>query len=1328
MSQRNWLTLVTVRLSAALFFLVGANASFGADPEPNSEAARLATYKNGSETSFALSLRPQTKSTPSAANDLLIMFDTSASQAGLYRKDAKSALNRMLTHLNEKDMVKLVAVDVNATDLNADFVSPQDAQIAKGLQKLDKRVPLGSTDMLVAMKKALGSFNADSQNPRHVIYIGDGMSKANLIDSEEFAEAVSGLAKQKISFSSYAIGPNMDVALLAAVANQTGGNVIVDSDEAGIADRAADYLIATARGKVFWPQNVSLPKEIVETYPANIPPLRNDRDVILVGKLASAGQFNISCEVLVDGQKVKMNWPVKSEKSHSDFAFLPKLVEQARADDGVTLPTLGSEGLRETGRMILASSNNLSTLAMQANARGAKKEANALATAALSSDPENADALILKKSTTSATTNNTTPTFIPSGPVQQDQDIEDRDGVVRAIEITQEQIAGRIRAEIRREMEIARDILSSSPSDAIQRLKLALETVDNSADLDADAKAQLREGIDSALKQAQAKAVEIGEREAEQQRNLATAREKASLEEDSIRSRQKISQLMAQFKSLIDEEKYVLAYREIAPELEKELRGTQIQEVSEFYSEFAYNSDLQRRKRELRHRKFISAILSVEESAIPFDDRDAILYPDKEFWDKITREREKYKAVDLLKPDGPEAVIKKALDDVANYDFVDTPLKDAMDQIAADHSIPVALDKQAIEDAGYDEELAMTGRANGRSLRSALRSLFREYDFTYVIIDEELLITTREAITNNPEKYLTTKVYNVGDLVVPILSGFGGGGFGGGQQGFGGGGGQFGNGNGGFGGGGRGGGGLGGGGGGGLFCIQDDIQIGAKKKAPVSKIQSRFETTPVIKVEVKENESVEDAWDNYFKNNHANPSQVVKTAERMAKYERFDQLVALLLGALRNDQGRPWMYQGLAVAMEANGSPKAEIERALMSAADFGAGADELMVAAVQMTRMGLEKSALKVFKDVAKANPTRHEPYVLALKTAKKLEDVEAIKWASCGILSQEWPMKHRHIRQDALLAARAQMIKMARNKEREALAAYQKDLSKALVRDCVIKVTWTGSADIDILVEEPSGSICSLQNPRTVSGGVFIGDEFSRENNKSLEGYSEYYVLPRGFKGDYRLGINKVYGDVAAGKVTVEIARQVMDRSQSYQRQQVELDENGQALVLFKLDQGRRTEPLAQHQVAVAAEEQFAVNRSVLGSRIASYDSSEAEREYRKYNQKTKKDGIAPANRRRDAGFRPIITTLPSGAGTSVTAVVSADRRYVRISPVPFFSSIGSVSTFTFAGGTGGQGGGGGGGFGGGGGGGNFGGGGGGFGGGGGGFGGGGGGGGFF
>lgn len=1287
MSQRNWLTLVTVRLSAALFLFIGGIApSNAADPEPGSEAARLATYQNGSETSFALSLRPGAKVTPSETNDLLIMFDTSASQAGLYRKDAVSALNGILSQLNAGDQIKLIAVDVHATDLHGDFVSPKDAQIGEGLKKLSKRVPLGSTDMLVAMKKAMSAFSKlESKNPRHVIYIGDGMSKANLIDSEEFAQAVAGLAKEKISFSSYAIGPNMDVALLAAIANQTGGNIIVDSDEAGITDRAAKYLVSTVRQRVFWPKSMTLPKEIVETYPKSIPPLRSDRDVILVGRLAKAGEFNVSCEVVVDGKNLELNWPVKSEKSNSEFAFLPHLVEQARADAGVTLPTLGSEGLREAGRMIMANSDDLTKLALQAKARGANGEAATLATAALKNDPENTGALILKKAVSTKVKPMTTPTLQVDG----DQDLEDRKSVVENVEITQELVEGRIRAEIKRDMEIARDILSTSPDDAIQRLKLAMDMVNNSSDISAASKAQLREGINSALKQAQAKAVEFGEKEAEYQQNLATAREKAAFEEDSVRTKQRLAQMMAQLKSLIDEEKYELAYRQISPEVEKVARGTQLQEVSEFYSEFAYNHDLQRRKREQRHRKFISAILSVEESAIPFDDRDAILYPDQEFWEKITREREKYKAVDLLKPDGPEAAIKAALDQKADYDFVDTPLKDAMDEIALTHGIPVALDKGAIEDAGFDVELEMTGKANGRSLRSALRSLFREYDFTYVIIDEELLVTTREAINNNPEKYLTTKVYNVGDLVVPIQSGFGGGGFGAGQQGFGG------QGQGGGFGGAQGGGGFGGnqgGGRGGLFMIQDETTVGAKKKAPVSKIQARFETTPVIKVEIKANETAADAWDRYFQNNHADPAQIAATAERLAKRERFEELVAMILGALRHDQSRPWMYQGLAMAMEANGSPKTEIERALLSAADFGAGADELMVAAIQMKRIGLEKSALRIFKDVAKANPTRHEPYVLALKSAKSLGDVESIKWATCGILSQEWPKKHQEIRRQALIAARAQMIKMARAKQKDELAKFQADLSNALYRDCVIKVTWTGNADVDILVEEPSGTICSLRNPRTASGGVFIGDEFADEEKESIEGFSEYYVLPKGYKGEYRLAINKVYGNVASGKVTVEIARQVMQKNQTYERQQIELDESGKALVLFNLDSGRRVEPMADHQLAVAADEQFAVNRSVLASIVSKYDSSEAAREYARYEQKTKKNGLTPVNnRRRDAGFRPVITTLPSGAGFSATAVVSADRRYVRISPIPFFSSIASVSTFTFSGGTGGQGGGG-------------------------------------
>ncbi|HCK40387.1 MAG TPA: general secretion pathway protein GspD, partial [Planctomycetaceae bacterium] len=50
--------------------------------------------------------------------------------------------------------------------------------------------------------------------------------------------------------------------------------------------------------------------------------------------------------------------------------------------------------------------------------------------------------------------------------------------------------------------------------------------------------------------------------------------------------------------------------------------------------------------------------------------------------------------------------------------------------------------------------------------------------------------------------------------------------------------------------------------------------------------------------------------------------------------------------------------------------------------------------------------------------------------------------------------------------------------------------------------------------------------------------------------------------------------------------------------------------------------------------------------------------------------------------AAQQPVIVVLSEGTMLTVQAVVSDDRRYVRLTLVPFFSQIGDVSTFTFEG----------------------------------------------
>ncbi len=50
--------------------------------------------------------------------------------------------------------------------------------------------------------------------------------------------------------------------------------------------------------------------------------------------------------------------------------------------------------------------------------------------------------------------------------------------------------------------------------------------------------------------------------------------------------------------------------------------------------------------------------------------------------------------------------------------------------------------------------------------------------------------------------------------------------------------------------------------------------------------------------------------------------------------------------------------------------------------------------------------------------------------------------------------------------------------------------------------------------------------------------------------------------------------------------------------------------------------------------------------------------------------------------AAYQPVVVVLNEGTSLSVQAVVSSDRRFVRLTLIPFFSTIGDVDTFTFTG----------------------------------------------
>jgi hypothetical protein len=94
-------------------------------------------------------------------------------------------------------------------------------------------------------------------------------------------------------------------------------------------------------------------------------------------------------------------------------------------------------------------------------------------------------------------------------------------------------------------------------------------------------------------------------------------------------------------------------------------------------------------------------------------------------------------------------------------DYTDQPIQDVVTQLSDEYGIHIQVDKRALEEAGIGTDSAINVSLHNISLRSALRLTLRTVQLTWIIQDEVLMITTKEAA----EKDFDTCVYNVQGLV-----------------------------------------------------------------------------------------------------------------------------------------------------------------------------------------------------------------------------------------------------------------------------------------------------------------------------------------------------------------------------------------------------------------------------------------------------------------------------------------------------------------------------------------------------------------------------------
>ncbi len=187
-----------------------------------------AIARTAGETLFALQLKPRLDALPAKPLDLLVMIDTSASQAQGPLASAIKITEQLAAAAGANDRLAVWTANIPAatTDVTRGFKPAKSQALADGIVALHQEVPLGDTDLKDALTRAAASFDGGAERRHAIVFLGDGMSIHNPVSAAERSKLSAPLVARAIEFVGVPLGPRVDGANLNSLAAGTGGVVL----------------------------------------------------------------------------------------------------------------------------------------------------------------------------------------------------------------------------------------------------------------------------------------------------------------------------------------------------------------------------------------------------------------------------------------------------------------------------------------------------------------------------------------------------------------------------------------------------------------------------------------------------------------------------------------------------------------------------------------------------------------------------------------------------------------------------------------------------------------------------------------------------------------------------------------------------------------------------------------------------------------------------------------------------------------------------------------------------------------------------------------------
>jgi hypothetical protein len=245
------------------------------------------------------------------------------------------------------------------------------------------------------------------------------------------------------------------------------------------------------------------------------------------------------------------------------------------------------------------------------------------------------------------------------------------------------------------------------------------------------------------------------------------------------------------------------------------------------------------------------------------------------------------------------------------------------------------------------------------------------------------------------------------------------------------------------------------------------------------------------------------------------------------------------------------------------------MERAALSAIDLDPTDPNAYIRAAKVEAdLKNYDQAIAFCKRAAEFSPDKPIAYANTLAYAEFATDVksDAVVWAANNLLRRDWNALDINYHEQVNNRL-PQLIKKF-EKAGQKTDAIRQTLAEQTQRDLVIELVWLGPADLDLIVAEPSGSVCSATQKRTTGGGVLKSDVIEQKD----EGRSELYTAAMAFSGTYKVTVKKVMGQPVGNNATLKVTKFKGTPKESFDLIVVNLKDNKPVEIALK--GGTRTE----------------------------------------------------------------------------------------------------------------------------------------------------------